>query len=70
MTHEMHQQVLLTNVYCIPTLYNARVKMADRRPNLALHGPFCGSRHVSFVLALGLTSDNHWSNRVAFIITS
>jgi len=35
--------------------WNRGVKLAPRGPNPARHDLFCGRRHVSFVLALGLT---------------
>jgi len=37
------------------TLCNGDVKLATRGRNPVRHAPFCGPRHVSFALALGLT---------------
>ena len=35
--------------------YSMGVKLAVSGPNPTRYAPFCGPRHVSFVLALGLT---------------
>ena len=35
--------------------YTRGAKLVVSEPNPTHHAPFCGRRHVSFVLALGLT---------------